>query len=377
MDMQNTKIDILRQANDLLLKGEPEEARKLLDTINKTSDMNGTVAFFCGNTYLQEKAYSKAHACYVEALKDGLAHEQLFLNLGAAKEQLNDPVGAEAMYRQAAELNPSKADALNRIISLRLSLGNVEGAEQVMDELMSRNPELLDGFHHKAGVLLGTDRAKEALKLLYGVAERFSSQPLYVYDLCRALARLGHSQDALEFLLTKEDVFSNVFYRQLFIKQKASLLTDLGQADDVQPLWNELFSNYADRQAGFALIAAALRHEDMEGVLRLTDEILADGAKDRIYYLCLYVKVLALKAQKSEMEEDALQKAAVEFEALDPNGIGPSLRMLRAIVLAMAGKKEHAAADFESVESLLRAAEDVDGKDDILARFSSLRDDVL
>lgn len=377
MNTQSEIIDILRRANDLLLRREPEEARIILDTIDRTSEMHGAAAFLYGNSFLQEDSYEKAHTCYAEAVKSGLAYDQLFLNLGTVKEQLNDLAGAEVMYRQAAELNLAKANALDKIIALCLRLGNIAGAEQAADELMRRNPELLDGFHHKAMLLLAVDRAKEALKLLYDVAERFSSQPVYVYDLCRTLAHMNHSEEALEFLLEKEDVFSNIFYRQMFIKQKASLLMDLGRVEEAEPLWCELYANYADRQAGVALISTALQREDFEAAFRLTDTILSSGTKDIIYYFCLYVKVIVLKAKKSESEENALQKAVTEFEALKEHEIGQSLRILRAVVLTAAGKKEQASADFDSVESFLIEEEAGDNKDELMAQFSAMRDEIL
>lgn len=375
--MQSDFFDVLRQANDMLLKREPKEARKILDTIDKANDVNGASAFLYGHSYFQEGAYEDANDYYTKALQSGLIYGQLFLNLGVVREQLNDPTGAEAMYRQAAELEPSKADALDRIIALRLRFGNTDGAEQIMDELMLRNPELYDGFHHKAMLLLTADRETEALRLLYGVAERFSSHPLYVYDLCRILAHMDHSEDALEFLLEKENVFSNIFYRQMFIKEKASLLVKLGRFNEAEPLWNELYSDYGDRQAGVALISAAMQREDIENVLRLTDEILDTDIKDGIYYLCLYAKVLVLKAQNSKFAWNTLQKAAAEFEVMDENNSGMSLCVLRAVVLSMAGRKEISAADLDSVEKTLRETENFDTKNELRNQFFKLHDSIL
>lgn len=351
MENRQETIDTLRQANDLLIHDEFEQALELIDALDEEDEQGGLIAFVRGNVCLRMDDNEQAHRCYGEALKKEFLHSQLFLNLGIVTARLGNLPQSEMMYRQAADLEPANPEPFNRIIQQRLEIGNMEGALRAMEELMERNPALIDGFHHKADYLLGMGRVEEALELLKSVSGRFSSNPLYLYDCSRAIGRLGRPQEALDFL-EHEEAFNNEFYRQMYDKQRAVLLVLLGRAKEAEPLWAGLFKKYGDRRAGLSLIAAAFAREDMEQVLRISQDMLDEDTGDEAHYLCLYYKALALQQMKAQGEQEAWRQANEAYDLLGGDGIIPLLP-LRATLRAQIDHYDDALADLDKAETLL------------------------
>ena len=351
--------DVLIQANDLMKEEHFDEALELLNTLDSDSELGGVINYMKGCAFLQLEQDEQAHLCFGAALDKGFVRKELYINFAIVKTRMGKYLQAEQMFRQAADLDPVDALPLNRIILLRLGRGNFEGAESVMDELMRRNPELVDGYHHKADLLLGTGRPMEALKLLAGVEQRFSANTLYIYDLCRALRRTGHAEEALTYLKEHAEAFREHTDAILLLKQKASLLIDLKRTEEAAPIWQQLYDLYGDRQAGMALAAEAMGKDDMETLARIADEMTAPGVEDDSHYMCLYYKVLALRRMGDEAgAKEALQAAAEQFDQLGDDRKGAQFRSLRATIRADLGRYEEALADVDSLIQLLEKSED-------------------
>ena len=347
----------VRQANTLLREKKYTEALELLDQLDAGGEEGGLVCFMRGNAHMMLQEDQQAHLAYAEALNRGFCDKQLFINFGVVKSRLGNLLQAEMLLRQAADLDPTDALPLNRILLLRLARRDFEGAEAVMDELMRRNPELVDGYHHKADLLLGTGRAQEALDLLAGVAERFSSNSLYLYDLCRAMRRCGRTEKALELLEERRDVFATELEAQLYKKQKAHLLVDLGRYDEALPLWRELYDRFGDRQSDLALAADALAREDMAALYQIACEMIEPQVNDDSHYLCLYYRALALKQLGDEAAaREAFAQASAQFDELEEGRAGTQLRGLRATIRMELGRYEDALRDLDGLERTIRDA---------------------
>lgn len=375
MEDQRKTIDVLRRANDLLAQDEFERALELIDNLDKTNEQNGLISFVRGNVYLRADDPGQAYRYYVESLNNGFLHTQLFINLGIVVARLGDMPQSEMMYRQAADLDPTNPEPFNRIIQQRLEAGNTEGALKAAEELMERNPELIDGFHHKADYLMGTGRTQEALEMLQGVEQIFSSNPLYLYDCSRAIGRLGHPQEALKLLEEYESTFRNEFYRQMYNKQRAILLVQLDRASEAEPLWAGLFEKYGDRRAGLSLIAAAFAREDMEEIIHISQEMIDADTGDEAHYLCLYYKALALQQLKSDEEQEAWQKANEAYDLLDDETALPILS-LRATLRTQIGRYDDALTDIDRAETKLRQENASPDAENALETLAQMRADI-
>ena len=362
----------LQEADGLLKEGYYDQALEALSGLDEDSEAGGLIACMKGCAFLQLEQDEQAHLCFGAALDKGFVNKELYINLGIVKSRIGNYKQAEQMFRQAADLDPVDALPLNRIILLRLGRGDFAGAEAVMDELMRRNPELVDGYHHKADLLLGTSRAEEALQLLAGVENRFSANSLYVYDLCRALRRTGRAQEALSYLNEHAGAFREEADAVLLLKQQASLLVELERAEEAEPIWQKLYELYGDRQAGMALAAGALAGGDMEALGRIAGEMTAAGVEDDSHYMCLYYKALALRRQGDEAgAAEALRAAAEQFDLLERGAKSMRLRSLRAMIRLELGRYEEALAD---VDFLLALAHESGGGEKIAATAKKLEE---
>lgn len=355
--MHDTKKTIM-QANDLLGQERFDEALALLDTLEQESQQAGLISFVRGNIYLQMGLDERAHLCYSEALNQGFVHKKLYIHFGVVKSRMGKIAQAEQMFRQAADLDLTDSEALNRLLLLRMGTDNWEGAEAVMDELMTRHPELMDGFHHKADLLLGTGRAQQALELLQSVAQRFSTNALYIYDLCRALGRVGRAEEAIACLESHEELFDAPLSQELFKKQKATLLLDLKKIREAMPLWQELYDTYGDRQAGLALVTDALYTGQWETACQVADEMLSYDVEDEAHYMCLFQKAMARKYQGDEqLAREAFQAAAAQYDLLEGEKLLPKFRTLRVNIRMELGRYDDARKDLAYLKGLLEKAD--------------------
>lgn len=351
-------METVMQANDLLGQERFDEAIALLDTLEQPGEYAGLVSFVRGNIYLRMGLDERAHLCYSEALNQGFVRKQLYIHFGVVKSRMGRITQAEQMFRQAADLDPTDIEPLNRLLMLRMGTDDLEGAEEVMEEMMTRYPEQFDGFHHKADLLLGTARAEQALSLLQGVARRFSANALYIYDLCRALGRVGKAEEALTCLEAHEELFDSPLSQQLFKKQKAVLLLDLDRIPEAMPLWQDLYDLYGDRQAGLALVTDALVGGDWETVCAVADEMLSYGVEDEAHYMCLFYKAMARKYQGDrQLEKEAWQAAAAEYDLLEGPKLVPKLRTLRVNIRMELGRWEDARKDLAWLRQQLQKAD--------------------
>lgn len=368
---------LMVQANDLMREEHYEEALEVLDTIQGDQDAAGLVSYMKGCACMQLEQDEQAHIHFGKALELGVATKELYINFGIIKTHMGNFMQAEQMFRQAAELDPVDALPLNRIILLRLSRGDFDGAEAVMDELMHRNPELVDGYHHKADLLLGTGRVEEALTMLESVKSRFSANSLYIYDLCKALRRAGRAQEALDYLKERESLFREDTDIVLLKKQQASLLVDLERYDEAEPLWQQLYELYGDRQAGMALAAQALGRKDAQGLLKIAQEMLDAQTFDDSHYMCLYYKLLALRQLgDQEAVKEALQQAAEQLDELGDDLTGMRFRSLRANVRMELGRYEEALADVESLIALSGKETDPARAQEMRAQMEQLKETI-
>lgn len=374
----NQIYNLMTQANDLMREECYEEALEVLNTIEPDDKAAGVISYLKGCACMQLEQDEQAHLHFGQALEQGLVDKQLYINLGIIKTRMGNTRQAEQMFRQAAELDPVDALPLNRIILLRLSRADFSGAEVVMDELMHRNPELVDGYHHKADLLLGTGNAEEALVLLKGVEKRFSANPLFVYDLCRALRRTGHAEEALDYLKDREDIFQEDADRVLFKKQQASLLADLKRYDEAEPLWRQLYDLYGDRQAGMALAAQALGRKDAEALLNIAVEMLDAQTYDDCHYMCLYYRVIALRQLGNEGgAKEALRQASEQLDELGDDPVGVKFRSMRASIRAELGHYQDALADVDFLITQMQKEMDSAKAAALLEQLETTRKDIL
>ena len=87
---------------------------------------------------------------YVTALSAGPPFAWASYNLGRAREQMDDPEGAQAAYEAALAIRPDFASAHHNLGQLRLRAGDVRAARRAFDAAIASDPE-----HFRSFVALG------------------------------------------------------------------------------------------------------------------------------------------------------------------------------------------------------------------------------
>lgn len=165
--------DVIKQAEELSLSGKFEEALMLLDKLDTEGDQGGRICFVRGNVYARKGQMESAHKWYGESLKKEFVDARLFMNFGRLKELLGKPTEALEMYGQAFELEPTNVAPLDKMVEINLQISNTPEAIRIMNKIMHSFPELYDGFHIYADLLLSMGKSGEALELCKSMRSGF------------------------------------------------------------------------------------------------------------------------------------------------------------------------------------------------------------
>jgi len=348
----------LKNVEELVHQGKPEEALELVNTMDDSDEMGGLVCFIRGNVYRHLGQATLADESYNLALNKGFVDYKLFINLAGLNVKMAKLGQAELYYRQAAELDPTDIFPITAICELRFETGDVEGAKTAAQEMMSRHPALFDGFQRMYDLLHLLGKADEAKELLFGIEERFSTHPLYIHYRARYLRGLQKHAEALAYLEEKEKYFFDARSKFAYDKERTQLLAKLGEFEKAKPTLNRLYQ-LGDREAGFMLVGAALAQQDTQEVLRLTEELTAkDAPLDEILIYSLLYRSSAFselgdKAAAGEALHEILTKLS---SAAGPLGL--EMRFMRAGVYNQLEMYAEAVAEFDSITGFLADKEE-------------------
>lgn len=316
-DVQVSIEESLKKAEGLSISGQHEEALILLDKLNTEGEQGGLICFIRGNVYLRKGQLESAQKWYGESLKKGYVSDKLFMNFGKLKQMLHKSDEAIDMYRQAFQLEPTDITPLNNIVQICLQWGDYQEASKNIFYMMEMFPELFEGFHHHADMLLGTEKYAEALDFLQSYEERFSSNTLYIYDKARALKGVGKLQEALDYLSDKEQKFEDTALYFMYRKMVCELQFQLGQYNEAVPYLIELFDKYDDKDAALKLVVMSFEKKEYELAYEIAERLMAISKTGRSYYIAAYFRAIAFDAlELKEKAMDAYQSFLTEIYEL-------------------------------------------------------------
>ncbi|HXE74570.1 MAG TPA: tetratricopeptide repeat protein [Candidatus Xenobia bacterium] len=105
---------------------------------------------------------------------------------------------AEAAFRRAAELQPSRPDLWTNIGRVHLETGDFPTAREVLEKALQLKPDFGPANYFYARVLQSEGRLEEALQHLRSVAARFPRDRVVRNDLGRILFRLRRLPEAIQ-----------------------------------------------------------------------------------------------------------------------------------------------------------------------------------
>lgn len=165
-------------------------------------------SYMVGMASVAAERPGEARAAFAAALRLDPNLADAWVNIGVIAYRQNDIEGAKTAMRNALEIAPGHIGAAGNLGAfLRLS-GHTEEAEQLLDDVLARDPEAAEPRINKAAALLTEERPAEALALLEGSPVPAEPALARHWQMQRALALLqvGRAVEAREVMAAIGDV---------------------------------------------------------------------------------------------------------------------------------------------------------------------------
>jgi tetratricopeptide (TPR) repeat protein len=244
-------------------------------------------------------------------------------------EQGKEYPQAIAAYRDiisAAKLDPPGITARDRLAALKLQQNDPQGAQQLLAEVLAKNPRDNDALILRGTLELGEKDPKSAIADLRSVLR---DQPNSI-GVMRTLARahLANGEPALAEETMRRAVDANPKDAQVRM-DLAQLLTELGKPEEAKPVIDELVKQQPDNPGALEIqfkVAAATG--DQAEAQSAADALVSARPKEALGYL-----ELGALAEKQKKFDEALRQYSKALE-LQPEAAEP-LEAVAGILVKM------------------------------------------
>jgi cellulose synthase operon protein C len=184
-------------AEMLLLKGAPEEAASIYETLVEQEVASPKLWNELGVALHQLGRIDVAMDAYRRALELEPRYALAWNNLGVAQQHTGDAAAASASLRQALELERAVADVACNLALLLHRAGRLREADEMFRRALDDDPDSGPAWTGLGMVLLELGRADEARGVLMTALEIDPDAAAARYHLAFALSALGDYQGAL------------------------------------------------------------------------------------------------------------------------------------------------------------------------------------
>lgn len=158
------------------------------------------------NGYLSAGELSEAVTSFRELLALDPSYPRAAQNLGVAYFLQANGDSAERYFRRELELAPGAPEALMNLASLKLTSGDILGADSLSLQALIARPYDLTTFRVRVRALQSAARFNEAAKIISQAELSFGHELGYWYDRGANYLRLGDSSAALEAFVNGADL---------------------------------------------------------------------------------------------------------------------------------------------------------------------------
>lgn len=142
--------------------------------------------------------FDDAVAQYEAGLARDPQYQDLLYLLGMALKEKGDAAGAESRFKQALDLNPYDARALNELGQLYLDQGRNEEALNAFNKAFEAAPGYGDVIDNISRAMKAMNRVDEVIDRYRKLLEADPEQPFVHYILGRDLAETGRTDEAMK-----------------------------------------------------------------------------------------------------------------------------------------------------------------------------------
>lgn len=130
----------LRRAHLLSIRGQYDEALRILKTLEQTEPDNTDVCYAMGAVYGMMGRSQEAIACYQRAASDGYELDMVYGNIGDEYYNLGQLERAAEYYRRAVSVNPEESRSLYNLACTEFERGNGEAGVEFFNRLVEERP---------------------------------------------------------------------------------------------------------------------------------------------------------------------------------------------------------------------------------------------
>lgn len=174
--------------NACVNSGDMPDAEAAFSNAVTAKPDSGEALFSLGNLYYLQNNYKKAIMYYNKTEVAGFKSADMYMIMAEIFAEASDFEQTMRNINRALQVNPLDGSIWRKKITLLMSAGKTDAAQEALDEFIQLLPDALDAYELQARLLCENGKYDETLKKLDALAERFPDDPqvdmlrLYVYD---------------------------------------------------------------------------------------------------------------------------------------------------------------------------------------------------
>ena len=225
--LPNHQPSLLAIGRLLYHQGQAEQAAPYLQRLVSIDGDDHEARVLLGNVCLGEQRFAEAVEHYEAASVLGAESADLCYNWGLAHYFLEDMAAAERCFRQALEIEPAFARALDGLGCLARYRGQLEAAAALFRQALAADSALADPIEHLAQVYLDMSRPDRSLATLLEALDQHPKSARLWYLAANAASDLRDHDRAVELLERAVDLPECPIEAHVLL---AAELRELGQA---------------------------------------------------------------------------------------------------------------------------------------------------
>lgn len=262
-------------------------------------EKNGLLYFLYGNACFMNDEPHEGFENYNLAISEGYDSAEMMFFMGMAYEHMSDDNMALRYFQKACNKNPSRADFIVKKIGAAMRLGMVDKAEESVDELLVKAPEMYDGYHLKTQLLLRQDKDEEAINFAKMASERFPEDADLLFDYAKALSFSKRFDEALNIIKNAKMMKYFENSKRQFVHLEGQINAESGNIVKAIECCKECISfetpEFFDGETRFLYMNLLLAEPNYQGAFEQATEIVKNDAEDSYYYAALYYKAFCTK----------------------------------------------------------------------------------
>lgn len=335
-------------------------------------EKSGLLHFLYGNACFMNDELHEGLESYNLAINEGYDGDEMMFFMGMAYEHMHDDNMAMRYFQKACVKNPSRPDYLVKKIGTLVRLGMYDSANESTDELLSKAPEMFDGYHIKTQLLLHAEKYDDAVVFAKSASDRFPEDADLLYDYAKSLSLAKRLEEAVKVIDSAKTMKYFADAKRQFVLLEGQIFAECNNYEKAIICCNECIElekeSGFDGEARFMLMNLYLTEPNYQKALEQASEIIKQDLEDLYYYAALYYRPFCTKQLGNADEARKFYKEANSIYRLATlkNPAAIDIYLYRAMCLK----------DMEEYDKSLEMLDFIAGLSDQIAEVHTIRADI-